>query len=169
MKNFIFPILIFIFCSDAFSATQFNPNSDSYPVLTFNDGSSNTVPLLFKFHFVRGKRNEQGICVNRGVCEFKIEILRAVSGNDGGDFDGLFYKDSYGNILLAISKESVSADELLDLVGTATSAPTFDLSNPVELPSEIKSELGLSSQYQIQSGRYPVTETPDTYIVNFRK
>jgi len=143
---------------------------DSNPVLACNDDGSKSVPLIFKFHFVRGKRNEQGICVNRGVCEFKIEIgFLAVSGNDGGDFDGSFYKDNYGNLLLEIEKESVSSDELLDLVGSTATGPTFDLSNPVELSQEIKSALGLTPQYQIRAGNYPVTETPDSFIVNFRK
>ena len=118
-------------------------------------------------HYVRGRKNEAGQCHSRGICELTISI-DARLGNPGG-LDGEIGKDRYGNVFMIIEKGSMITDEPVDITGFAEGPGTFFLSNNADIPSEVKTGLGLSAKYQFKTGNYQVTETAGTYVVNFGK
>lgn len=121
----------------------------------------------FKIHYVRGHRNEEGKCVDRGVCEFDIEIgFRVVNP---GDLIGELRRDSYDNILLVIEKNGTTPESAIDITGFATGPGIFQLSNDSDVPEQVKTEFGLPANYQFKAGSYQVTETATNYMVNFRK
>ena len=120
-----------------------------------------------KFHYERGRKNEAGICFDRGVCVLKINIGFRVVGP--GAFDGEIVKDGDGNVLLFIDKSEMTFENQLDIKGVVEGPGNFILSNNSDLPKEAKIALGLPSRYQFKAGNYQVTETEDTYIVNFGK
>jgi len=121
----------------------------------------------FNFHFVRGMRNEAGICVGRGVCEIKFGF-GILEVNPKG-LHGELRKDRYENILFVIEKGGMTTDDSIDITGFATGPGTLQLSNNSDIPVEGKTKLGLPSIYQLKAGNYQVTETATTYIVNFGK
>ncbi len=118
-----------------------------------------------KIHFERGRKNEQGICHDRGVCKLKIEISLLTS-NPGG-LNGGIEKDPNGNVLLILEKGGMTAEDAIDITGFAQGPGTLQLSNNSDVPTDVKNALGLSAQYQFQAGSYQVTETQTTYVVNF--
>ena len=123
------------------------------------------VLFKIKFHYERGHRNEAGICIERGVCVLKINIGFRVVGP--GAFDGEIVKDGDGNVLLFIDKSEMTFENQVDIKGVVEGPGNFILSNNSDLPKEVKIALGLPSRYQFKAGNYQVTETEDTYMVNF--
>jgi hypothetical protein len=120
-----------------------------------------------KFHYERGHRNEAGICQDRGVCDLSIDIdLRTYNP---GDLVGEIKKDRAGNIFLVIEKNGMDAEAPVDITGFAEGPGTFFLSNNADLPTAVKTQLGLPAKYQFKAGNYQVTETATTYTVNFGK
>jgi hypothetical protein len=142
---------------------QLSPYTQLMEVKTF-DGEDGVL-FKIKFHYERGYRNEAGICIERGICVLKINIGFRVVGP--GALDGEIVKDSDGNVLLIIDKSGMSFDNQLDIKGAAEGPGNFLLSNDSDLPKEAKIALGLPSKYQFKAGSYQVTETEDTYMVNF--
>jgi len=124
---------------------------------------------LFKFNFryVRGRKNEAGVCVGRGLCELDISF-GALEVNSGG-LQGELRKDRSGNVLFIVDKGGMTKEDSIDFTGFETGPGILYLSNNSEIPVEGKTELGLPSKYQLKAGNYQVTETATTYIVNFGK
>lgn len=123
--------------------------------------------LKIKFHYEKGHRNSEGKCVERGFCELVITIEGRMV--NPGDLDGDIMKDANGNVLLIIEKGGLSTDVRIDITGFAQGPGVFMLSNNSDLPNNIKSQLGVTSEYQFKAGNYQVTETATTYVVNFGK
>lgn len=169
MKTYFFlliQLLAFCICPQISSARAMPLN----PLLLVNAiQKTNPADVIFKFkfHYVRGHRNEAGVCIERGICEFDIKI--GFRTTNPKDLDAELTKDPYGNLLLLISKSGLDTDEAIDLTGFSEGPGTFYLSNTSDIPEEAKMELGLPKNYRVNPGSYQVTDTPSYYIVNFRQ
>jgi len=150
-----------------------NTNASTLPVLSTPLENMHEVNgdegglFKIKIVFERGRKNEQGICHDRGVCKLEIEVGLLMS-NPGG-LNGGIEKDTNGNVLLILEKGGMTTEDPIDITGFAQGPGTLQLSNNSDIPAEAKSALGLPPQYQLRAGSYQVTETQNTYVVNFGK